>query len=51
MNRFIYPWRVEVRATRFHPWTIFSLAKTLEQALGYELVASTDRHLTRVRAN
>ena len=34
MNRHNYPWRVEGRATPFHPWKVLGLpVSTLDQAL------------------
>lgn len=51
VNTFVYPWRVEVRSSRFHPWSVTGAFKTLDEAIRAERAASNYRHLSRIRAN
>lgn len=51
VNTFVYPWRVEVRSTRFHPWSVMGIYKTLDDAVRAERFVLKDQRLSRVRAN
>lgn len=52
LSTFNYPWRLERRASPFHPWVVWGLFKTIEDAAQKhdELRAGGSGILLRIRA-
>lgn len=49
MNSFKYPWRIEVRATLFHPYRYHRAFETLEAAMS--VYRNLSPRMARIRAN